>query len=78
MLKTQYCIIFDCSKQINPIIDYELNGSEKHQVILFNWLYIVLSQLDILLKYILLLVFIRHNHSHAVHISDHNLNQILI
>jgi len=76
--------MFDCSKQINPIIDYELDGSEKHQVILFNWFYNkVLSKLEILLN--ILLVFIRrnhdycvmgNNHSHKVHISDHNLNQI--
>lgn len=55
--------MFNCSKQINPIIDYELDESEKHQIILFNWLYIVLNKLDILLN-ILLLVFIRHIHIH--------------
>jgi len=56
------------------------------EVTLLNWLYnIVLSKLNILLKYILLVILgIRRNHycvmgdnhSHKVHISNQNLNQI--
>lgn len=56
------------------------------EVTLLNWLYnIVLSKLDILLKYILLVILgIRRNHycvmgdnhSHKVRISNQNLNQI--
>jgi len=61
--------MFDCSKQINSIIDYELNGSEKYHIILFNCLHIVLScKLVIFLN--ILLVFISHIHYRVV--GDNN------